>query len=156
MKMLLIDGISGFPINELQRVDSLQFKKLSYSLVNVAQGRLLSFEAPCASNNFYKAELGWKDERVFLLLNASYPILAFASSIEYFNIKFIDHSLSNDVESSGCGFRVASASELNENLALDERTLTVLNKNSLNQSELSQIFFWKPKTIGDVVFNFWD
>ncbi|MFF2483793.1 hypothetical protein [Paenibacillus sp. NPDC058071] len=156
MEMLLLDGVSGFLINDLPEVDSLQFKKLCYSLASFSNGRLLSFENPHISQNFYRAELGLNEGTLFILLNCSYPLIGFASSVEYVNIKFIDHSLSSVVEAFGNGFRVASVSELNEILVLDERTFTVVNKNSLNKSELNQIFCWKPKTVGDVIFNFWD
>jgi hypothetical protein len=156
VEVLLLDGISGFLINDLPEVDSSQFKKLCYSLANYIHGKLLSFEEPHVSQNFYKAELDLNDESIFILLNSSYPIVAFASSVEYFNIKFVDHSLSSVVDAFSYGFRVATAKELNECLAIDERTLTVLNENSLNKSEMRQIFYWKPKSVGEIVFNFWD
>ena len=30
------------------------------------------------------------------------------------------------------------------------------NKNELNEAELSNIKYWKPLTVGDIVFNYWD
>jgi hypothetical protein len=154
--VLLMDGISGFLINDLPEADSSQFKKLCYSLANITNGKLVSFEIPNVSQNFYKAELKLNDESIFILLNSTYPIVAFAFSVEYFNIKFIDHPHSNLIETFNNEFTIATANELVERLAVDERTQTVLNKNHLNKSELSQIFYWKPKTVGDVVFNFWE
>jgi hypothetical protein len=154
--MLLLDGISGFLINDLSEVGSFQFKKLCYSLANFTHGELVSFEKPHVSQNFYKAELELNDESIFILLNSSYPIVAFASSVEYFNIKFIDHPNANFIETFSNVFTIATVNELVERLAIDERTQIVLNKNNLNKSELSQILFWKPNTVGEVVFNFWD
>jgi hypothetical protein len=154
--VLLLDGISGFLINDLPEVDSSQFKNLCYSLANITHGKLVSFEIPNVSQNFYKAELKLDDESIFILLNSTYPIVAFAFSVEYFNIKFIDHPHSNLIETFNNEFTIATAYELVEHIVVDERTQTVLNKNHLNKSELSQIFYWKPKTVGDVVFNFWD
>jgi len=29
-------------------------------------------------------------------------------------------------------------------------------KNTLDETELSQIRFWRPMTIGEIIFNFWD
>ncbi|WP_435166215.1 hypothetical protein [Paenibacillus glycanilyticus] len=158
MKMLLLDGISGFPVDDRTKVDSLQFKRLCYTLANYSNGKFLSFEEPHVSQNFYKAELGWenKSTSTFILLNSSYPFVAFASSVQYFDIKFAVDSLFNDVDAFNTGFRVLPVVVLNQRLILDERTHTVLNENSLNKAELNQIFHWKPKTVGEVIFNFWD
>ncbi len=90
------------------------------------------------------------------MLNSSYPFVAFASSVQYFDIEFVDHSLSSVVDALSNGFRVLSANALYQRLILDERTHKVLNKNSFNKAELNQIFHWKPKTVGDVIFNFWN
>ncbi len=150
--MLLQKGITGFHVGALPEVDSLQFKRLCYSLANYSNGKIQSVEEPHASQNFYKAELVINNESIFILVNSSYPFVAFASSVQYFEIEFIDHSLSNFVFAFDGGFRVLSAIETNQQLALDVRTYTVLTENNLNEVELSQIFHWKPKTVGDVVF----
>ncbi|NQX68686.1 hypothetical protein HQN90_21405 [Paenibacillus alba] len=154
--VLLLNGITGFHVDTLPEVDPLQFKRLSYSLANYSNGKILSFEEPHASQNFYKTELGLHNENIFILLNSSYPFVAFASSVQYLEIEFIDHSLSNIVCVFNDEFRVLSAIETNQKLELDERTLTLFIKNRLNEAELCQIFHWKPKTVGDVIFNFWD
>jgi hypothetical protein len=156
VNVLLLNGISGFLINDLPEVYSSQFKELCYSLANVTQGKFVSFEIPHRSQNFYKTELEWNDGNTFILLNSSYPIVAFASSVEYFNIHFIDHPYANLLKSFSHVFTIATVNELVEPLEIDERTQTVRNKNNLSKSEISQILYWEPKTVGDVVFNFWD
>ncbi|WP_132313692.1 hypothetical protein [Paenibacillus sp. BK033] len=158
MEVLLLDGISGFPVDDRTRADSLQFKRLCYTLASYSNGKLLSFEEPHVSQNFYKVELGWenKSTSTYILLNSSYPFVAFASSVQYFDIDYVDDSLSNDVNAFSTGFRVLPVVVLNQRLILEERTQTVLNENSLNKAELNQIFHWKPKTVGEVIFNFWD
>lgn len=143
-------------MNDLPEVDSLQFKRLCHTLANYTNGKVLCFEEPQVAQNFYKAELDLSNDKIFILLNSSYPFIAFASSIEYFKIKFIDHSLQNVVNAFSDGFRILFANKLNERLQLDERTRTVTNENCLNKTELDQIFYWKPETVGDVVFNYWD
>ncbi|OPH51910.1 hypothetical protein BC351_34425 [Paenibacillus ferrarius] len=154
--MLLLNGITGIHVDALPEVDSLQFKRLCYSLANYSNGKILSFEEPHASQNFYKIELGLHNESIFILLNCLYPFLAFASSVQYFKIEFIDHSLSNIVSGFNEGFRVLSAIETNQQFELDERTHNLLTENNLNEAEINEILYWKPKTVGDVIFNFWD
>ncbi|WP_173193234.1 hypothetical protein [Paenibacillus alginolyticus] len=153
---MLPNGISGFHINDLPYANSLQFKRLCDTLANYNNGKVLSFEEPHVAQNFYKAELDFKGKSIFVLLNTSYPFIAFASSVEYFKIKFVDHSLSNVINAFGNGLRILLADELNERLQLDEKTRTVKNENCLNNQELDQIFYWKPEIVGDVIFNFWD
>jgi hypothetical protein len=156
VKVLLLNGISGFVINALPEVYTSQFKKLCHSFANLTHGKFVSFELPHVSQNFYKAVLEFNEGMIFILLNSSYPIVAFASSVEYFNILFIDHPHSNFIKTFSDVFTVATVNELLERLEMDDRTQTVLNDNNLNKSELSRIFYWKPKTVGEVVFNFWD
>jgi hypothetical protein len=153
--MLLLNGISGFHHHDLPEVDSSQFKKLCHSWANMNHGKLVSFEKPIESQNFYKAELEWNGERIFLLLNSSYPIVAFASSVEYFNIKFSEHPHSDLIEVFRNDFTIASVDALVAPLIFVERNHTVLNKNNLNKSELNQVFYWNPSTVGEVVYNFW-
>lgn len=90
IEVLLLDGISGFLAKDLLEVDLIEFKRLCYTLANFSKGRLLSFEEPHVSQIFYKAELGLEDGSVFLLLSSSYPFVAFASSVQYFDIDFVD------------------------------------------------------------------
>jgi hypothetical protein len=156
IEVLLQDGVSGFHINDLPKVDSSQFKKLCYAFASYQGGKLASFEKPHEPQNFFKAELKWNEESVFILLNSTYPIVAFASSVDYFNIQFIDQPPLIGLEAFSPSFTIATANELNETLKVDEKALTVLNLNNLNPIEIGQIFYWKPKTVGDVVFNFWD
>ncbi len=136
----------------------LQFKRLCYTIANYSNGKLLALEEPHVSQSFYKAELGWEDKStsIFILLNSSYPFVAFASSVQYFDIKYADDSPFNNVNAFGTRFRVLTTEVLNQPLIVDERTHTLLNENSLNKIELNHIFHWKPKTVGEVIFNFWD
>ncbi|NGY89580.1 hypothetical protein F3K44_02630 [Bacillus megaterium] len=91
-----------------------------------------------------------------MLLNAYYPFLALASTVEFQHINFIDDpALSKDFMPL---YKVLSKEELSEpsNIRKSKGKLSLENKNKLNSSELEQIFYWKPKTVGEVIFNFWD
>jgi hypothetical protein len=154
--VLLLDGITGFLKNDVLESFYSQFKDLCYSLANTTHGKIVSFEIPHQSQNFFKAELEWNDGNTFILLNSSYPVVAFASSVGHFNIHFVDHPHANILKKFSTVFTIATVNELVEPLKIDEKTQTVLNKNTLNKSEIKQILYWNPKTIGDVVFNFWD
>jgi hypothetical protein len=152
--MLLREGITGF--NSVSSFNFEDFKKLCYAISAYNNARLISFESHHTAKNFYEAKLDLCDEKVHLLINQIYPFIALASSVEYFNIQFTDHVISSDLAAYGGDFRLLSKYELNEEIKLDARTLTVKNENSLNPAELKQLNFWKPKTVGEVIYNFWD
>lgn len=156
--MLLRDGISGFYNAEIDEsmVDASHFKKLCYALANQVGGKLITVSDP-QETNFYCAYLQINGKEIHILLNGIYPLIAIASRVEYMNIIFIDdQTLSNGIESYSSEYRVLQLRELSEQLHLDERKNTLKNENTLNENELKQIFYWMPKTVGEVIYNHWD
>ncbi|MCG7344687.1 hypothetical protein MHZ92_11105 [Sporosarcina sp. ACRSL] len=55
-------------------------------------------------------------------------------------------------------YRVLSPTELNEPLVIRDSKgrIIVENKNELNDAELGLIKYFNSKTVGDIVFNYWD
>jgi len=47
---------------------------------------------------------------------------------------------------------------LNEPLRYTQKgkEIIVKNENTLHKDEMEQLVYWQPKTVGDVVFNYWD
>ena len=91
---------------------------------------------------------------MYILLNAYYPFLALASTVGFKHINFIDDPVfSKDFMPF---YKVLSKEELNEPLGIrnSKGKVNLENKNNLNSSELEQILYWKPNTIGEVMFNF--
>ncbi|MBQ4870072.1 hypothetical protein IHQ11_26860 [Priestia megaterium] len=96
------------------------------------------------------------NREIYVLLNAYYPFLAFASTVEFQHINFInDPMLSKDFIPF---YKVLSKEELHEPLDIrnSRGKVSLENENDLNSSELEQIDYWKPNTVGEVMFNFWD
>lgn len=96
------------------------------------------------------------EENFSILLNYVYPFIAFASSVDYGYIKFVDNELL--LNGFSPYYRVLRSNELNESLIIKENkgSIVVENKNELNDAELNNIKYWKSKTVGDIVFNYWD
>lgn len=78
-------------------------------------------------------------------MNAYYTYFAFASSIND-NITFINISNMNKSVLMKYGW-------LNKN-QLNESYHDILNL--LSPIELEQINYWKPQTIGEIIYNYWD
>ena len=105
---------------------------------------VLSFDLDLASKNFYSAEIKTERGRFYLLENAYYPWIAFAKSYNFTKIKFIE----NPFSITNAGICVLTLSELQQ----DWHNIV----GELNKAELKQIEYWKPNTVGDIIFNFWD
>ncbi|MUV38803.1 hypothetical protein JNUCC1_02674 [Lentibacillus sp. JNUCC-1] len=99
-----------------------------------------------------------RNKSVHALLNSQYPFIAFTSSRQgdEHHFPFID-----DVELSNIFnpyYEVLSFEQLNKPVRYHQQgtNITLENENTLHQADLKQLAFWKPKTVGEIVFNYWD
>lgn len=157
--MKLQNGVTGFfnpAIDTLSYIDGKQFKQICFTVASKNKGKIVSFETPGLATNFYKACIELSEKKVFVLLNAHYPYLTFATNVEYGNIQFINEEKLAEEFSSY--YTVLSKEELIEpiRIRLGSKKNIVLNENTLNEAELEQIVYWQPNTIGHVLFNYWD
>lgn len=144
--LLLPKKISGFfEKNDcFKHIDTKIFKQICYGMVEKKQGKLLNIDSSLNRKNFYVAEIQFKNKKYYLLMNAYYSYIAFASSIENGIIRFIDKP-----DDCICGeYIILTLKELNMDYQMSiER---------LGKTELAQIKYWKPGNIGEIIFNFWD
>ena len=157
--MYLLNGVTGFSDekdNPAPPVDGKQFKKICFALVTENGGEVLSFWEPKVATNFYKVNVKIFDVYFYILLNSSHPFIAFASSVVYGSIRFVDNQHPARLFSSF--YCVLSSMELNETVVFKKvRGKVILsNDNELNDGELHELFYWKPRKVGDVIYNFWD
>jgi hypothetical protein len=157
--MNLPNGVTGFHSsidNKPNEIDEKQFKDICFNLVRKNQGRILDIDESNLATNFLKVKMNICNREMYVLLNAYYPFLAFASTVEFQHLNFIDDPvLSKDFMPF---YKVLSKEELNEPLDIrkSKGKVSLENKNKLSSSELEQILFWKPKKVGEGIFNFWD
>lgn len=152
----LPNGITGFfeKQDEPPKMDGRQFKQLCFSIANNNGGSVLIYKEPQAGTNFYHTEVNVFNKHLHLLLNAHYPFLAFASVVNYGQIDFVDEP--QLFEQFSTYYRVLGTVELNEPLFLKLGSKEDNLQNELNSAELKQLAYWKPETIGSLIFNFWD
>lgn len=151
--LILCSGITGFQPAPL--IEENEFKQLCYSLFGK---KVLDFKEDRTVENFYECVIKVEDKRVHVLLNGQYPFLAFTSNresnVHYF--PFINEpELSKIFEHH---YKILSLNQLNEPLRYTQKgkKIIVKNENTLHQDELEQLVYWQPKTVGEVVFNYWD
>ncbi|MEI5906647.1 hypothetical protein WAK64_06200 [Bacillus spongiae] len=150
--MKLSNGVTGFynsEVNTLPQVDGKQFKQLCFDVISRNNGKVVDFITPQYPTNFYYAHVEIEDNQFYILLNEHFPYLAFASIVEFGNIKFINKPVLYEKFSSL--YRVIGTGELNAPLTQD-----LLKQTELNSVELEQISYWRPETVGQIIFNYWD
>ncbi|WP_033541164.1 hypothetical protein [Planococcus sp. CAU13] len=150
--MKLPNGVTGFYRAEdgvPPSVNRKQFKQLCLDLASRSAGKVISVSPPQYPANFYCAQVELSGELIYILLNEHYPYLAFASSVEFGDITFIDvpalHALFDPF------YQVTGTAELN--VPVNQRLLMEME---LNRAETEQIAYWKPGTVGQIIFNHWD
>jgi len=105
---------------------------------------------------FLVSTLKIREKEVYVLLNKHYPLISFASSVNEEKIFFVDDKKLNLFFSTF--YRVLHTELLNERLLYTHHKSSILIKkdNELNNAELTQIAYWKPNTLGEMLYNYWD
>ena len=146
-------GVTGFDAPE----EGVQVKQFTAAIHDAARRAGCFVEQVRAADgrvtpNFHEILVRLRDgtRKVRVLCNAHYPIVAFASPIEYegdVRIRFVDCLELSDALSSE--FSVLSNQDACA--PVSEETVALLS-----EVELKQIRYWRPQRIGDVIFNYWD
>ncbi|WP_096274445.1 hypothetical protein [Paucisalibacillus globulus] len=155
--MILRNGVTGFNRPNDISVDGVFFKKICYSVIHNHGGEIISFNEPEYARNYYQVKITMNGDDLYILLNGTYPFLTFASSIEDVTaIRFVTHDkLAAEFNPY---YRILLPEELDNLLVIKEQSgrISIEIENELNDAELTNIKYWKPRRIGDVVFNSWD
>ena len=147
--MILPRGITGFwGVNEAPPpfLDEKAFCQMCHALARKNGGAVTETGTDTAARNFYFAKLSRHDHSVFILQNIHYPCIAFARRDNF--DRFILTSRPEWLQLSEGSGRFLSPDELNQ----DWRGLC----EELSSEELGQIRYWKPRTVGEIIFNTWD
>lgn len=157
--MELLNGVTGFYIDLKDKPPKNSLKKFkvhSYEAARTYNGELLECNDTDVHSNFLFSILRISNKDIYVLLNKHYPFVAFASSVNEERIIFV-----NDKELSlffSAFYKILDAESLNGRLIYTRKKGSVLikNDNQLNHAELAQIAYWKPITLGEVLYNYWD
>jgi hypothetical protein len=154
--MRLARGITGFRgANDpaLPACDFSAFRGHCYAAARVLGGRVLAVEQPGnpPASNFAQTIIQLPTGVVAVLLNAHVPVIAFAEVVGdgEATVRFTSAPRLAEVFRDFGSYEVAERSEL-------EESLTAERCEELARAEQDQIAYWRPKHVGDVVFNFWD
>jgi len=147
--MLLRNGITGFSDGKvlLPIMSCDEFKRICYEIAINLKFNIENFDFELKGKNFYSAKVKLNNDTIFILLNAYYPIVAFASKISLFNNVYLDNAkLSNEFIKF---YHTLTVSKLECSIRNEE-------KECLNNCELKQIKYYNPSDLSGVIFNYWD
>ncbi|KAB7707187.1 hypothetical protein F9802_09275 [Bacillus aerolatus] len=155
--MHLSYGITGFynsGENPPPRNAGKLFKQMCFEAARSIEAEIIAFHKPQLNTNFFEAVLDNGVKRIHVLMNAHYPLIAFAASVEFRQITFYDEPALSGMFK---GFYICETKELNQLLKIKSHPeLSLLHDHDLNSAEMGQILHWQPRTVGEVVFNYWD
>lgn len=147
---VLKPGITGFGKcpEQFEEQDEKQFEMYLYQALHPIKGKVISKDFLIKNKNFFTYLIEIHHKQYYILLNSIYPLIAFASSVDYSGIVFIDPIYIFDV-SFQTPYKILSKDLLNKPIELNDLE-------SLRDYEINNIKYWNPGTIGEVIYNYWD
>lgn len=151
--MKLPYGVTGFWLvgDEMPNsaIDGKTFKRACYTVARELEAKLMECKTDMVYPiNHYSALFEFREKRILVLCNPNYGYIAFAHE-NFYRAEFLDEPNFARAFAAVDGFHVLTR-ELLETFPEGEH-LTELNK-----AELAQIKHWRPKRLGDIIFNWWD
>ncbi|WP_407570490.1 hypothetical protein [Deinococcus altitudinis] len=148
-------GITGFAPGESPHTPATSlraFNTVCHAVARQLHGRVVSVTG-CGGRvtpNFHVAELRLRSGVYFVLCNAYHPWLAAtAEPPTWMEGTFLPSAELSSAAESTSDFSFLQPDQL-------EQPLTLEALRALGPGELGQLLYWKPKRLGDVIFNFWD
>jgi hypothetical protein len=145
-------GITGF--NTTERVEGKQFVTACYAVARIAGAKVEQVRTSddAITPNFHEAQLVFHDgsDSVRLICNKHFPVVAFAAPASFegdANLQFVDCPTVADLLTPL--FRVLDKSAAGQLISSEAVA-------QLDEDELKQIEYWKPRNVGEIVFNYWD
>jgi hypothetical protein len=146
---LLRTGITGF--DSTGEVSVRDFKRAVHAAATSQHVKVGSITpADGVTPNFHQIDVDFGSEKLVILCNRHVPIVAFASKIGEMEIEqFVQASPEFTAGLAEYGFVIGDVAELN-------RRVTSEDLKFLSPAEQHEVKYWKPKRVGDVIFNWWD
>lgn len=104
--------------------------------------------------SFHWAALETEQGPVALLVHADRPVAAMTpGEPQYMALTFIDDAaFARGLAESGAPFALLAAADLGRGLTVDDDAYV----RALGKDFAANMTYWRPRTVGDVVFNWWD
>jgi hypothetical protein len=151
--MIMRKGITSFfSRNPLPEFPFTEFQQIAFACSVRCGFSVAGLSERGATPNFHSASLERRDEKLLMLGHSNYRIIAFAEPREEYSCELIFRDaidLAECVVEMYPEFTIASTTDLS--LEIQESDLRMLDR-----AEVEQVKYWKPRTIGELAFNWWD
>lgn len=134
------------------RPDIKEFRRLCEAVARKFGASVEAFLLPDVTPNYATARIREREQRFDVLCHNALFLLAFADvsdSLGAMTRVFRDEPHWAEAFREWSSFRVMSVAEL-------DRLLSTVDLSELNPFEHDQIRYWKPGTVGELTFNYWD
>lgn len=130
--------------------DPAAFKAACHLVARMEQGSVERFDLNLLARSYYAATIRTRTDELSVLCNGVYPYLAFVAANSFGpDMEFVAPSGLASRFSDLTGFQTLDADWLNS--APEPGMLR-----GLAAAELKDFGYWRPKRIGEVIFNHWD
>jgi hypothetical protein len=153
--MIVRKGITSFFVHrDIPEFRFDCFHKIVTSFSKPMGYEIVEMKERGVTPNFHIATLkrqkSRQDETISILGHASFSIIAFAEPLETCEIRFRDaFSIATRINVVFPNVTIATCEELS-------RKIEKSDLEQLDRIEREQIKYWKPQTIGELAFNWWD
>lgn len=145
-----VTGFRGHQSEPLPKTDPQVFAMICYEVARTISGRVGAITPPGVTPNFHSAVIVHGGKQVMLLGHQHAPFLATAAPASgNASIIFVDDPRIHAALNPPGPFRLLTLSEL-------QTPLNLADLAALDHAELVQINYWKPNTVGELIFNYWD
>ncbi|MDT0307991.1 hypothetical protein RM780_13595 [Streptomyces sp. DSM 44917] len=145
-------GVTGFSLaaRPLPKTDVRAFKSACYAVTHATGLRLTAFAEPEYWSSYRTARLVSRTEDVSVLCHSLVPWVAFAASTE--NVRFRFEFVAPPAWAEHFGW--AGLTPLS--LEFLRAPAAEADLSALPGHERREIGYWKPDTVGELAFNYWD
>ncbi|MDL5375668.1 hypothetical protein ACNOIU_10415 [Exiguobacterium mexicanum] len=148
MTLILPECITGFSYGDcpVPEFDNKSFQTVCFDYARRKGGTCNIILGDSVTPNYDQATITIRGRSIYVLLSRVYPIIGI-SKFEPFQYEYID--VPELTEMFPDSYQIPSAAELNERFDVTLQPF-------LNKAERGEINYWQPKTIGNVIFHYWD
>lgn len=150
----LPQGITGFVSDISQKKNAVSFTEFKEDMANLGQKfnvKIIACNPILTCENYFSCQIEYKNQTISILCNTVYPVIGFCTTDnpnkmprKFLSIEEMEHHL----------IRLR-----NYAIAPPEFLHSPVEGNvieDLSMQELSQINYWRPKEISEIIFNYWD
>lgn len=151
--MILRTGITSFYYrHRLPEYPFDDFKRIVYACAARSGFTITDIRERDVTPNFHIAVLEASGDCFHVLGHSNFPIFAFAEPREHYSCELVFRDMISITKLLEDMFPYVIVARLDEL----SRTITKSDLSQLDQAELEQVKYWKPATIGELAFNWWD